>query len=119
VNRIVPRLIRDGKFVRPAVGVTAGPPGLHRAMNLPRGVAVVQVAPNSPAARAGLLPFRRGSGGDVIGGDVITAVNDTAVNDLDDMLTQLEQRQAGETVILTVWRNGATRKQPVVLAVGE
>jgi S1-C subfamily serine protease len=30
VNRIVPRLIRDGRFVRPAIGVSAGPPGLGR-----------------------------------------------------------------------------------------
>ena len=54
VNRIVPRLIRDGRYVRPAIGVTAGPAGLQRALQLPRGVAIVQVAPGSPAARAGL-----------------------------------------------------------------
>ncbi len=50
VNRIVPRLIRDGRFVRPAIGVTAGPAGMHQALRLPRGVALVQVAPGSPAA---------------------------------------------------------------------
>jgi S1-C subfamily serine protease len=56
VNRIVPRLIRDGRFVRPALGVTAGPVGLQRALNLPKGVALVQVANNSPASRAGRCP---------------------------------------------------------------
>nr|MCU0968272.1 trypsin-like peptidase domain-containing protein [Rubrivivax sp.] len=119
VNRIVPRLIRDGRYLRPAIGVTAGPPGLHRALKLPRGVAVLQVAPGSPAARAGLQPFRRGSRGEVIGGDVITAVGDEPVADLDDMLTQLERRQPGDTVALTVWRDGKTRRQAVTLAGAE
>jgi S1-C subfamily serine protease len=52
----------------------------------------------------------------VIGGDVITAINDQPVADLDDMLAQLEQRQPGDTVTLTLWRNGQTRKQPVTLS---
>ena len=119
VNRIVPRLIRDGRFVRPAMGVTAGPVGLQRALNLPKGVALVQVAPNSPAARAGLTPFRRGANGEIVMGDVITAVNDQPVADLDDMLNQLEQRSPGDTVTLTVWRAGQTRRQALVLAAGE
>jgi len=119
VNRIVPRLIRDGRYVRPAIGVTAGPAGLQRALNLPKGVALVQVAPNTPAARAGLQPFRRAADGDVIGGDVITAINDEPVADLDDMLAALERRQPGDSVTLTLWRNGQTRKQSVVLTSGE
>jgi S1-C subfamily serine protease len=115
VNRIVPRLIRDGRFVRPALGVTAGPATLQRTLGLPRGVAIVQVAPGSPAARAGLRAFRRGADGEVVAGDVITAVNDEAVADLDDMLTLLERRNAGDTVQLSVWRAGQTRKQAVTL----
>ncbi|MFM7703664.1 MAG: S1C family serine protease, partial [Rubrivivax sp.] len=98
VNRIVPRLIRDGRFVRPAIGVTSGPPNLSRALNLPKGVALVQVAPNGPGARAGLQAFRRAQDGSIIAGDVITAIDDEAVADLDDMLNQLEQRQPGERV---------------------
>jgi S1-C subfamily serine protease len=115
VNRIVPRLIRDGRFVRPALGVSAGAANLQRALGTPRGVIVVQVAPGSPAAKAGVQAFRRGSRGEVIAGDVITAINDTPVADLDDMLSQLEQRQPGETVSVTLWRAGQTRKQPITL----
>jgi len=119
VNRIVPRIIRDGRFVRPAIGVTAGAPNLNRALNLPRGVAIVQVGNGTPAARAGLQAFRRGERGEVLPGDVITAINDEAVADLDDMLAQLERRQPGDSVTLTLWRAGNTRKQAVVLAAGE
>jgi S1-C subfamily serine protease len=119
VNRIVPRLIRDGRFVRPALGVTGGNLNLSRALNLPRGVAIVQVGRGTPAERAGLQAFRRERGGDVIGGDVITAINDQPVADLDDMLAALEQRQPGDSVTLTVWRGGSTRKVNATLAAGE
>ncbi len=119
VNRIVPRLIRDGRFVRPALGVTSGPPELSRALKLPRGVALVDVAREGPAARAGLQPFRRGRGSEIVPGDVITAVDDQEVADLDDMLSQLERRQPGERVTLSVWREGRTRKIPVTLAASD
>ena len=119
VNRIVPRLIRDGRFVRPSIGVSAAGGNVQRALNLPPGVVIVQVGANSPAARAGLQPFRRGNRGEVLGGDVITAINEQPVKDLDDMLTLLEQRQPGDTVTLSVWRGGQTRKQAVTLAAPE
>ncbi|MBI5721624.1 MAG: trypsin-like peptidase domain-containing protein [Burkholderiales bacterium] len=120
VNRIVPRLIRDGRFVRPTLGIAAAPPEVHRALGLPRGVAILQVGSNSPAMRAGLQPFRRGSQrSEIIAGDVITAVDGDSVNDLDDMLTQLEKHQPGATVTLSVWRAGQTRKLAVQLGSSE
>ena len=115
----MPRLIRDGRYLRTALGVTAGPAGLQRALELPKGVVVVQVHAGSPAARAGLQPFRRGAKGEIVAGDVITAINDEPVADLDAMLAQLERRQPGDSVTLSVWRNGQTRKQSVLLTSGE
>ncbi len=119
VNRVVPRLIRDGRITRPALGVSAASEQIHRALRLPEGVALVQVTPGGPAARAGLQPFSRARDGSIVAGDVITAVNDEAVASLDDMLTALEKRQPGETVTLSVWRGGRTRKAQAVLASGE
>ncbi len=52
VNRIVPRLIRDGRFVRPTIGIAAGNAALQRALGLPQGVALGQVVPGSPARRS-------------------------------------------------------------------
>ena len=71
------------------------------------------------AARAGLQPFRRGRNGEIVSGDVITAVDGEAVTNLDDMLTLLEKRAPGDRVTLTLWRDGATRRQAVVLAPGD
>jgi S1-C subfamily serine protease len=119
VNRIVPRLIRDGRFVRPALGVTAASANLNRSLNLPKGVALVQLSPGGPAARAGLHVFRRERNGAIVAGDVITAIDNEPVADLDDMLSQLERRAPGDSVTLTLWRNGHTRKQAVALAAGE
>ena len=119
VNRIVPRLIKDGRFVRPTLGVSAAPASLQRALNLPKGVALAQVAGGTPAAKAGLQAFRRGSRGELVQGDVITAINEEAVGDLDDMLALLERRRPGETVSLTVWRAGQTRRQAVTLGQGD
>jgi S1-C subfamily serine protease len=119
VNRVVPRLIRDGRITRPALGVSAASEQVHRALRLPEGVALVQVNPNGPAGRAGLQPFTRARDGSIVAGDVITAINDEAVGSLDDMLTALERRQPGEGVTLTVWRAGKTRKVQAALAAGE
>ncbi len=115
VNRVVPKLIKDGRFIRPAIGVTAGSPQLHQALRLPKGVAIIGIGPRSPAAEAGLQAFYRGRDGRIVQGDVITAINDEAIGDLDDMLSLLEKRQVGERVSLTVWNKGKTRKQAVVL----
>ena len=70
----------------------------------------------SPAARAGLRTFRRAANGNVVAGDVITAISGEPVADLDDLLAQLERRQPGESVTLSLRHNGQTRTQRVVLA---
>jgi S1-C subfamily serine protease len=116
VNRIVPRLIRDGRMVRPSIGVSTGPEGMGRALGLPKGVPLVRVIPNGPAARAGLAPFMRGTEGSIVQGDVIQAVNEEPTEDLDDMLNALERFQPGDRVSLTVWRAGKVRKVVVTLA---
>jgi S1-C subfamily serine protease len=116
VNRIVPRLVRDGRITRPALGVSSMPEQVQRALRLPDGVALLQVTPRGPADRAGLQPFRRAQDGSIVHGDIITAVEDEAVRDLDDMLTALEKHQPGETVALTVVRNGRSRKVNATLA---
>ena len=119
VNRIVPRLIRDGRITRPALGISAGNERLHRALRLPDGVALLEVSPNGPAARAGLQPFLRARDGSIVAGDVITAVNDEPVATWDDLLNALEKRQPGDTVQLSVWRAGKARKAQAVLGSGD
>ena len=119
VNRVVPRLIRDGRITRPALGIAPASDIVQRALRVPEGVALVQVTPGGPAARAGLKAFARNRDGSIAAGDVITAINDEAVKSLDDMLTLLEKHQPGDNVTLTLWRQGTNRRQAMVLASGD
>jgi len=119
VNRVVPRLIRYGKFERPSLGVQTATPQLHAALGLPRGLAVVGVIKGSPAAAAGIVPFRRGAGGEVIAGDLITGLAGRPVASLDDMLDALERHQPGDVVKLNLLRGGKPRELQVRLGAGQ
>ncbi|KAB2872093.1 MAG: trypsin-like peptidase domain-containing protein [Ideonella sp.] len=119
VNRVVPRLIRDGRIVRPALGISALPDSVREALKLPRGVAIVGLTAGGPAARADLRPFRRADDGAIVQGDVITAVNGMPIASLDDLLAQLERHQAGDRVTLTLSRAGKSREQAVTLAAAQ
>ena len=115
----MPRLIRDSRMVRPALGVIVGLRAMTRALGLPEGVPLVQVAPGSPAQKAGLQPYMRGSQGGIVAGDVITALGDEPLNDPDSLLSALERYQPGDKVTLSLRRDGKTRRQQVTLAASD
>ena len=119
VARVVPRLIRDGKFTRPALGIQTGSEQFQAALRLPKGVPVLGVVPGGPAAAAGVQPFRRGRGGDIVLGDIITAVAGKAVASLDDVLEILEKFQPGDTVGVTLLRAGKPVELQLRLAASE
>ena len=104
VNRIVPRLIKEGKFIRPALGIQTAPAEFQAALGIQKGVAIMGVLPRSPAAEAGLKPFQRAPGGELIVGDIITAFQGKPVANLDELLQALEQHQPGDTVKVTLIR---------------
>jgi S1-C subfamily serine protease len=119
VNRIVPRLIRDGKFIRPALGIQAAPPQFSAALGIEKGIAVLGVLPRSPAAAAGIRPFQRGPAGEVVAGDVITALDGKPVATLEQLLDTLEQHQPGETVKVTLLREGKSIEVQMRLGISE
>jgi len=119
VNRIVPRVIRDGKFIRPALGIHAAPPQLHDSLGLPNGVAIVGVVPRGPADAAGIKSFERNAAGDIVAGDLVVALAGKPVGGLDELLAALEQHLPGETVTLTVLRAGKKIEVPVRLGLAE
>ena len=119
VNRIVPRLIRDGRFIRPTLGIQAGPRQLAGVLGLPEGIVIVGVANGSPAAKAGLRPFRRASDGSLVRGDLLLEIDDLKTANFDDLLSILEQRQAGDAVRLKVLRDGRPVELTATLGRGE
>jgi membrane-associated protease RseP (regulator of RpoE activity) len=66
-----------------------------RPSDKPGGLSIKHVAPDSPAADAGLAK-----------GDVITAIDGQAVTKFDDLKGAVEARVAGEEVTLSVVKNG-------------
>jgi S1-C subfamily serine protease len=119
VNRIVPKLIRDGKFIRPALGIQAAPEELQQALNLPKGVAVIGIVPDSPAQKVGIKPFMRAADGNIILGDIIVGLDGKAIASLDELLEALEQRQPGDKVKLSIARGGEKLEQEITLGVSQ
>ncbi len=118
VNTIVPQLVRSGKAVRPQLGVRVVSEQLARQLGVRRGVLIGDVIPGSGAAQAGLHPTRRNEDGEIILGDVITAIDGQEVRSHADVQQQIGKHQPGETVKLTILRDGETRDVEVTLQGG-
>jgi S1-C subfamily serine protease len=119
VNRVVPRLIKEGKFIRPTLGIQTAPPQFLQQLGIAKGVAVLGVTPKGAADVAGIKPFARGAAGDITVGDVITALDGKLVSTLDELLEALEQHRPGDSVTLTVMRAGKPMELPVKLQTSE
>lgn len=116
VRLVVPVLIEQGSYQWPWLGVSGDEVTLLVAeangLNTQEGAYIHQVVPGSPAGVAGLQGSTREvpvAGVPVpAGGDVVLAINDQPVNDFADLLTQIAFSQPGESVDLTILRNGET-----------
>ena len=111
VNRVVPQLIQKGKYARPSLGIETDEninARLSAALKL-EGVFVLQVDAGSPADKAGLKGIRVKANGEVVTGDLITAINNVKLSSADKLMSLLDERQIGETVTVTVWREGKSR----------
>lgn len=107
VKPIVEELISKGYVSgRPAIGVTveALPVQAQLYYGLPDGAFVTAVAEGSDAAAKGMAR-----------GDIITALNGEAVTGPESLRTLKNNYAAGDTVTLTVFRNGGSITVEVVL----
>ena len=104
VKYIVDTLIRDGKVVRPVLGISYLESKQARALGIGRGVLVLEVPPGSPADKAGLKGTRRTETGLVEIGDIITMVDDRIINTEADLFQALENLKPGDKVKVRVVR---------------
>ncbi|MCK9283988.1 MAG: trypsin-like peptidase domain-containing protein [Rhodocyclaceae bacterium] len=119
VNRVVPEIIATGQYKRPSLGFSSSErisSLIARELGV-KGVVVIEVAPGSPAAAAGIRPSRRSRDGGIVAGDVVQAIDGTPVNNVSDLDRLLDTRQAGESVRLTLWRDGRRMDMNLPLAV--
>lgn len=106
-QRISNQLIATGKVQHPYLGIQMvgltpqikqninSDPNSGLTVDRDKGVLVVRVLPNSPAARAGLRA-----------GDVIQKLNGQAVTDASNVQRAVENAQVGGQLQLELWRNG-------------
>lgn len=110
VKSVLDRLIHDGKLVRPWLGVWLQPldGDLARYFNAPdtRGVLVAQVAPDSPADRAGLRQ-----------GDIIRQLGGKAVDSPQKLVDTIEELQIGSRQVIQILRDG--QPQFLTITIGE
>jgi serine protease Do len=107
---VMDQLIKNGKVRRGQLGVSIQPmtPELASKLGLEesRGVVVAAVAPNSPAARAGIRP-----------GDVIVGFNGEPVTDGNTLRNRVASTPPNSQITLTVLRD--RREQQVQVTLGE
>jgi S1-C subfamily serine protease len=112
VKRVVPKLITEGKYDYPYLGISS-----VDELSLPEiealgltsftGAYVSSVTPNGPADKAGLRAGTQPTSlaGLEAGGDLIIAIDGIGIQRFDDLLRYLiNNKGPGETVILTILR---------------
>ena len=103
INRVVDEVLARGRVARGYLGVGLQPVELpdHQ-----KGLIVLSLEPEGPAALAGVLI-----------GDVLVALGGIAVADTDDIQTVLEKHGVGRAIEVAVVRGGASRS--VSITIGE
>jgi S1-C subfamily serine protease len=106
---VADQLASTGRAVHPYIGIAfqwAGGASVRQLRSAGKqGVLVQRVAPNSPAAKAGLQQ-----------GDVITAVDGQPLKEEAALPKYIQKRKAGDTIQLTVVRDDQERTVAVTLA---
>ncbi len=117
VSRIVPELITHGRVVRPILGVNLDE-RLSAAVTRRLGVegALIRAVPRGGgAAAAGLEGTEVTRRGRVVPGHIITRIDGMQITSVGDLLGRLGSYRPGDTVTLTVWRDGESEDVEVQL----
>ena len=117
VNRVVPQLIRHGRYNPPTLGIEADESINQRlaAVLGIKGVVILRVQPGSAADQAGLRGVTVSRRGEVTPGDIITAVQGKPVDGVGKLLARLDDFPPGAPVRLTVLRQGRSVDLTAVL----
>jgi serine protease Do len=107
-RQVMDQILKHGKVVRGYLGawIQAVTPQIARSFNLPKteGVLLSDIAPNGPAAKAGLAK-----------GDIVLQMNGQPVNEPTDFQLKISLTPPGNDVTLKIFRNGSERNVTVKL----
>lgn len=109
VKSISESLIKDGRVIRPMLGVTIGEitPSLAEAYNLGSdyGLLVTEAPFGGPANKAGIKPK-----------DIIIAIDDVKIEGIRDLRRIISKKSVGDTITVKVVRGNSTLDFEVTLA---
>ena len=115
--KIVPKLIQNGEYKHPWIGISGRDidPDLAKVLDLNDAVGflVVTVVPDSPASKAGLQGSENIVEKDgvqyTVGGDIILSVDGVDVRKISDILIHLQRaKTVGDEMVLEILRDGRT-----------
>lgn len=117
IVRIVPQLIQYGKVRRPSIGIES-------IAETSKGLLIVTLEPDGPAELAGVrgakIVRRRTVLGDLIRrdystADILSEIDGQPIRTADDLLSTVESRKAGDSVLVTLLRGNETIRLPIRL----
>ncbi len=117
VNRIVPQLIANGRYIEPSLGIEAD----DRINRLAKsrlgfdGVMVLRTLPGSSAQQAGLRGITLYPDGSFDPGDIIVSIEGKTVDSIKDINEILEDYRVGDRVTVEIAREGRLIKKEIML----
>ena len=106
INRIVPQLIEYGKVIKPGLGINIAPDSFVSTRLNTTGVLILNVIEGGGAEKAGLKATTQSANGKISLGDIIKKVEGKNVEDSSDLFRILDAKVVGDTVNVTVDRDG-------------
>jgi len=109
VRRVVNQLIQYGKVVRPTLGITVVEDRLVRSIEQQMGrpldgCLVADIVAGGPAEKVGIESSMMNGYGSIVLGDLITKIDNETVRQSEDLISAVEEKNAGDLVDLEVWR---------------
>jgi S1-C subfamily serine protease len=117
VNRVVPRIISQGGYTRPSIGIYVDD-RINRQLTRQtgmEGLLILGVRAGSPAEAAGLQGASQAADGSIIPGDLLLRVGDRPVRSSAELESALDRYRSGDKMILTLLRKDKTVEVPVTL----
>lgn len=105
IMQIVESIIEKGYVSKPYIGIMVSDVSPETQLyGIPKGAAVQSVTNDSPAAKAGLQT-----------GDIVTYVKGEPVGSSSDLVDMVRKSLPGDTLVLTVFRQGQTMEVTVII----
>ncbi len=116
VNRVVPSLIKDGRYLRPVLGIATNDSvsqKISEKLGI-KGILVLSVTPDSPAAAIGIRGTTLDDNDNLILGDIIQSIDGKEVTSINDLTNLLDNYAPDSKVKLKLLRDA---KEPLELEV--